>query len=71
LFVSKDIKRHQIIFSKAMFLNEYPFSGKNMVIEYNGLLAEKGLEEVVYIKAIEHLSNSYSQVDEFCFGAIT
>ena len=54
-----------------MFLNEYPFEGKNMVIEYNGLLAEKGFEEMVYIEAMEHLSNNYSQVDEFFFGAIT
>lgn len=71
LFISKDIKRHHIIFSKAMFLNEYPFEGKNMVIEYSGLLAEKGFEKEVYIATMDHLSNNYSQVDEFYFGAIT
>lgn len=70
LFIPKDIKRRKIFSSRAMFLNEYPFEGRNMVIEYNGLLAEKGLEEAVYTTAISHLSSEYTRYDEFNFGAI-
>ena len=70
LFVSADIKRHIIIHSKAMFLNEYPFEGKNMVIEYNGLLAEIGHECNVYAETVKHLFELSNPYDEFHFGAI-
>jgi hypothetical protein len=70
LFVSKNIKRHIIIGSKAMFLNEYPFEGKNMVIEYNGLLAARDNEKAVYSETIEHLLKEYAEHDEFYFGAV-
>ena len=70
VFVSGTIKRHGFIVSRAMFLNEYPFPGKNMVIEYNGLLAERGHENAVYEEVIRYLLREYSDCDEFHFGAI-
>lgn len=70
VFVPGAIKRHGFIVSRAMFLNEYPFPGKNMVIEYNGLLAERGQENAVYEAVIRHLLREYSDCDEFHFGAI-
>jgi len=70
LFVSRDIKRHIIIYSKAMFLNEYPFDGKNMVIEYNGLLAARGHEAAVYTETLNYMLRVYRDYDEFYFGAI-
>lgn len=71
LFVSRDIKRRNIFHSRAMFLNEYPFDGRNMVIEYNGLLAAKEHENAVYRETINYLLGEYREFDEFCFGAIT
>jgi hypothetical protein len=70
LFVSRDVKRRFFIHSYAMYLNEYPFDGLNMVIEYNGLLAERGLMDEVYLETAGHLSRHYKQYDEFHFGAI-
>jgi len=70
LFVSRDIRRRMIIHSRAMLLNEYPFEGKNMVIEYNGLLVARGHEKAVYTQAIEYLLKEYTGHDEFYFGAI-
>lgn len=70
LFVSRDIKRRIIFCSRAMFLNEYPFDGKNMIIEYNGLLAAIGHEDAVYIETVNCLLREYRECDEFCFGAI-
>lgn len=72
LLVSADIKRHLFVRTKAMYLNEYPLKGKNMVIEYNGLLAENGCEQAVYVQTIKHLLNLKKQNrhDEFYFSAI-
>lgn len=71
LFVSRDIKRRIIFRSHALFLNEYPFDGKNMVIEYNGMLAAKGHEDVVTIETAYHLLREHKEHDEFCFGAVS
>jgi len=70
LFVSRDIKRRIFVQSTAMFLNEYPFNGNNMVIEYNGLLAAKGHEASVYAHTANYLLKTYRKYDEFNFGAI-
>ena len=70
LFVPAEIKRHIFVHSKAMFLNEYPFDHKNMVIEYNGLLAETGYESDVYAETVRHLFKLPNPYDEFHFGAI-
>ncbi len=70
VFVSRDIKRRKVFSAKAMYLNEYPFDGRNMVIEFNGLLTETGHENTVYQESIDHLLNKYEKHDEFCFGAI-
>lgn len=70
LFVTADIRRHSFIHSKAMFLNEYPLKGKNMVIEYNGLLVARGHESAACQQAIRYLLAEFEACDEFMFGAM-
>lgn len=70
LFVSRDIKRRLIFHSRVMLLNEYPFDGRNMVIEYNGMLAARGHEQNVYIETANYLLGEYKDHDEFYFGAV-
>lgn len=70
VFVSTKVTRHHIIKSRSMFLNEAPFSGNNMVIEYNGLLVARGHESKAYAQVIPFLMNNFPTVDEFYFGAM-
>ena len=71
LFVPADIRRRLVIRSKALFLNEYPFAGKNMVIEYNGILAARGFEQVVHREVVNYLVREQQLYDEFHFGGLT
>lgn len=71
LFVAKDIRRRLLIHSRAMFLNELPFDRKNMVIEYNGLLADREYKCAVFVETIKFLLKTQPQYDEFYFGAIS
>lgn len=70
VFVPQDIRRRLVFRVSALFLNEYPFDHKNMVIEYNGLLAARGHGAGVYAETVRHLLREYKQHDEFHFGAI-
>ena len=70
LFVSKDIKRRVVFQSRAMYLNEYPFDGKNMITECNGLLVAKDHESDVYSEVVAYLLQTFNDHDEFCFGAM-
>jgi len=70
VFVPRDIKRRVIFHASALFLNEYPFDHKNMVTEYNSLLAARGHEPAVYTETVRHLLQKYKQRDEFHFSAI-
>ncbi len=71
LFVSAEFVRRKMIRCKVMFLNEYPLAGNNMVIEYNGLLAQAGCEQDVCQHTLEHLSKQFPLIDEFHFGALS
>lgn len=71
VFVPRIIKRRLVFSASALFLHEYPFDSKNMVIEYNGLLAARGHESAVYKETVSHLISKYTDQDEFHFGAIT
>ena len=70
VFVPRDIQRRVAFRASALFLNEYPFDHKNMVIEYNGLLAARGHESAVCTETVNHLVQDCKQYDEFHFGAI-
>jgi CelD/BcsL family acetyltransferase involved in cellulose biosynthesis len=70
ILVPRDNMRRQIIRSRAYYLNEYPFNGRNMVVEYNGLLAGRGHETAVYLETIKHVFETDRQCDELVFGAI-
>ena len=70
VFVPRDIKRRIAFRASALFLHEYPFDHKNMVIEYNGLLAARGHESAVCAETVGHLLLNFKQYDEFHFGAI-
>ena len=70
ILVPARLTRRRIMHSRALFLNEYPLSGNNMVIEYNGILAEQGCEPQVYALALEALCEQLPEHEEFMFGAI-
>ncbi|MDH5611251.1 MAG: GNAT family N-acetyltransferase [Gammaproteobacteria bacterium] len=70
VFVTKQVTRRGVIHSNTMFLNEYPFDGRNMAIEYNGLLVDKMHRQAVYQQAIEHLLSTKYDVDEFFFSGL-
>lgn len=71
LFVPAEISRRMIIRrSKALYLNEYPFDGKNMVIEYNGILAARGFEQAVYAATVRYFSRELKHYNEFNFGGL-
>jgi CelD/BcsL family acetyltransferase involved in cellulose biosynthesis len=71
VFISTEVTRHHVISSRSMFLNEAPFSGNNMVIEYNGLLVARGHESGVHTKVIKFLIDNFPEVDEFYFSAMS
>jgi CelD/BcsL family acetyltransferase involved in cellulose biosynthesis len=71
LLVERGIRRRRVFRSNALFLNEYPFDGRNMVTEYNGLLAERGFEDDACQAVVDYLSQEGRAYDEFHFGAIT
>jgi len=71
LFTKKDIRRRCIVRSRTMLLNDYPFDGKNMVIEYNGLLANREYKCAVFVETIKFLLETEIQCDEFYFNAIS
>ena len=70
IFVHKRIIRRLIIHSEALFLNECPFDGRNMVVEYNGLLADPSHQLAVYSKTIAHLFQTHLNYDELFFSAL-
>ena len=71
IFIPHRLRRHHVFFSQAFFLNEAPFAGNNMVIEYNGLLVMPGHEVGIYKAMLSYLLRHYPAVDEFYFGAMT
>jgi CelD/BcsL family acetyltransferase involved in cellulose biosynthesis len=70
MYVAQGIRRHFVVFSRAEFLNEYPANGRNMVIEYNGLLAREGYQDAVYTEVIRYLLAENSGCDEIYFGGM-
>ena len=71
IFISTEVIRHHILRSRSMFLNEAPFNGNNMVIEYNGMLVARGHEPGVYAQTLQFLLRHFPAVDEFYFGAMS
>ncbi len=70
VFVPGTLVRRRFIRSRAAFLNEYPFDGKNMVIEYNGVLSEQGCEGPVYSELIRFLEEEWQAIGAVPFGSI-
>lgn len=70
IFLQRNIRRRGIVRSNALFLNEYPFDGRDMTIEYNGLLAGRGHERTVYSEVLGHLFQTFRQCDEVFLSAI-
>ena len=70
VFVSSHISRHLIIRSNALFLHEYPFDDRDMIIEYNGLLVARNHEQAVYSKTVNHLFQTNRHCDEIFFSAM-
>jgi CelD/BcsL family acetyltransferase involved in cellulose biosynthesis len=70
IFTDRLVKRHLFVRSNSRFLHEYPFDGRNMVIEYNGLLADRGHEQAVYSETVSHLLQAEPACDELYFSAL-
>ncbi len=70
IFLHRDIRRRGLIRSQALFLHEYPFDGRNMTVEYNGLLADRAHVSEVYAQVIDHLFRSGLHRDELFFSAV-
>lgn len=72
VFVPAAIKRRGLIRSQVLFLNEYPLAGRNMVIEYNGLLIDDCVDDPagVYAALLGHLLSSAGATDEVNFSAL-
>jgi len=70
VLVPRNIRRHAFVRSHAWFLNEYPFDGWDMVIEYNGLLVEQGKEVQVY-SGLQEFFSRLDGVDELFIGAVS
>jgi CelD/BcsL family acetyltransferase involved in cellulose biosynthesis len=70
ILVQRDIKRRLVIRSHAHYLNEYPFNDRNMVIEFNGLLAERAHETAAYTEVINYVFQTDKRCDELFLGAI-
>lgn len=71
LLVERGMLRRRVFPSKALFLNEYPFDDRNMIMEYNGLLVERGSVGDVYRAVYEYFSKTGRTHDEVHFGAVT
>ena len=70
VFVPGRVTRHLIVRSDALFLNEYPFDSRNMIIEYNGLLADPSHQSAVYRETVAYLLKTYDHCDEIFFSAV-
>jgi len=70
VFTENEIRRRGFVASRAMYLNEYPCENKNMIIEYNGLLADKEHKHEVYREVINYLDVVEIDNDEFFFSGV-
>lgn len=72
VFVDKQIKRRVLMQSSAVFLNEYPFDGRNMVIEYNALLIDRDVRDSagIYGALLDSFFSGKRRTDEVFFGGI-
>ena len=71
VFVPRQISRRGVFHSSAMFLHEYPFDSRNMVIEYNGYLADKEHEQAVCTETNNYLLKTFHDTAEFFFGGVS
>ncbi len=71
VFIDRNICRHKIFSSQALFLNEAPFDNRNMVIEYNGVLSDKRHENKVKEAVQNYLLLQHPEIDEFYYGAVS
>ena len=70
IFVRRNLRRRLLVTSRALYLNEYPFDGRDMTIEYNGVLADQQHLQAVYAEMICHLLGSDPAIDEVIFGGV-
>ena len=70
VFIRGRLHRHKIINSNALFLNEFPYDGRNMVIEYNGILINERIKQPIYQKTISLFFKEDPELDEIYLGAI-
>ena len=70
IFVRRHVKRRLVIRSNALFLNEYPFDGRDMTMEYNGILTKPTHREAVYKEIFKFLLEADDVLDEIFLGGV-
>ena len=71
IFVERDFRRRHLFPVRAAFLNSCPFNGRDMTIEYNGLLVGRDHEEAVYRAVLDHLFSRDASLDEIHLDAVS
>ncbi|KRW82526.1 GNAT family N-acetyltransferase [Marinobacter sp. P4B1] len=71
IVVQTEERRHGVLRSNCLRLHQTGHRQQDQIwIEYNGFLAEQGMEASVAAACLKHLCNDMTQWDEFIVGAI-
>jgi len=71
IVVQTEARRHGVLRSNCLRLHQTGHRQQDQIwIEYNGFLAEQGMEASVAAACLQHLCNDMPQWDEFIVGAI-
>jgi len=71
IVVQTEERRHGVLRSNCLRLHQTGHRQQDQIwIEYNGFLAERGMEASVAAACLQHLCNDMPQWDEFIVGAI-
>ena len=71
IVVQTEERRHGVLRSNCLRLHQTGHRQQDQIwIEYNGFLAEQGMEASVAAACLQHLCNDMTQWDEFIVGAI-
>lgn len=70
ILVPQRLRRHQIFFSNALFLNEAGMANYNFVVEHNGFLLKSGSEIEILTQCLRSLIAAPKRWDELFISAL-
>lgn len=70
IFSERQVIRNKLIKSNIWSLHEYQMPNMNMVIQYNGILAEKGYEKIAQEKILRFLTDERKEWDELIISGV-